>query len=424
MDYRPRICDQELAYLVGNLPAVSVEGAKGVGKTASALRLAATTFRLDDPDQLAAIQANRHLVLDVPTPLLVDEWQNDPPIWDAVRRAVDDDGSAGRFVLTGSAYPRHAKIHSGAGRFVRLRMRPLSFAERGLENPTVSLGALWRGEHPAIHGETAVTTREYAREIVDSGLPGIRFASADLRHRLLSDYLDQVVEHDLSELGVPLRRPAALRAWLRAYAGATATTASYEAIARAHPDGDGLSRSTILAYRDALDQLWLLDELPAYIGLSNGLRRLGTAPKHHLADPALAALLLQVDADGLTFATDDTRPAGLRNGPLLGALFESLVTLSVRVYARAADRRIELSHLRTSRGDHEVDLVLASAGRGVLAIEVKFAAAPDDRDVRHLNWLAGQLGDDLVDRVLVTAGPYAYRRPDGVAVVPLALLGP
>jgi predicted AAA+ superfamily ATPase len=125
---------------------------------------------------------------------------------------------------------------------------------------------------------------------------------------------------------------------------------------------------------------------------------------------------------GALLSAEPVGPPALRDGPLLAALFESLVTLSARVYAQATRARV--SHLRTRNGDHQVDLIVERRDGRVLAIEVKLAAVPSDRDVRHLRWLAERIGSDLLDAVVVTTGPYAYRRPDGIAIVPAALLGP
>ncbi len=162
--------------------------------------------------------------------------------------------------------------------------------------------------------------------------------------------------------------------------------------------------------------------MPAWLPTRNRLARLSSPPKHHLADPALAARLLGVDATALLHP--QPQPAGPsipREGTLLGALFESLVTLSVRVYAQAAEA--QTAHLRTWSGDREIDLIL-ERGRKILAIEVKLGHTPSERDLRHLNWLSHELGDDLADAMIVTTGQAAYRRPDGIAVVPAALLGP
>ena len=151
------------------------------------------------------------------------------------------------------------------------------------------------------------------------------------------------------------------------------------------------------------------------------MARLGAAPKHHLVDPALAARLLGVDADAL-LAGRSGGPSILRDNTLLGCLFESLVTQSVRVYAQAAEARV--GHLRTHRGEREVDLIVERANGRVVAIEVKLGAVVEERDLRHLRWLKTHIADDLIDAMIITTGPEAYRRKDGIAVVPAALLGP
>jgi len=154
---------------------------------------------------------------------------------------------------------------------------------------------------------------------------------------------------------------------------------------------------------------------------SGGSARLGSAPKHHLADPALAARLLGADVDSLLEGSAGA-PTVSRSGLLLGALFESLVTLSVRVYAQAAEAAVQ--HLRPRNGDHEVDLVVQRADHRVVALETKLAPTVDDRDTAQLRWLRDRLGDELLDAVVVTTGTDAYRRADGIAVIPAALLGP
>lgn len=423
--YLDRVVDGELTALVAGLPAVAIQGPKGVGKTASAERLAASVLQLDRPGQLATLRGDRGVIDRLEPPVLIDEWQLDPPVRDAVRRSVDADRRAGRFILTGSANPRDTRIHSGAGRIVNLRMRPLSFAERQLERPTVSLAALVRREAGVIGGQTAITLAEYTQEILASGFPGIRADEPNFRRRQLASYLDHALADEVPALGSVVRRPQTLRAWLHAYAAATSSTASYEAIADAVSPTSRPARGTVIDYRDALTQLWLLDPVPAWSPRGAGVQRLGRAPKHQLADPALAARLLEATERTLLGSDTeaDRRPEyqRLRDGPLLGALYESMVTLSVRVHAQPLE--LDVAHLRTHRGEHEVDLILTAEDGDIIAIEVKLAEAADDHDVRHLNWLHDQLGDRLIDRVIVTTGPYAYRREDGVAVVPLALLG-
>ena len=224
----------------------------------------------------------------------------------------------------------------------------------------------------------------------------------------------------------PFPRPwtrRALRAWLAAYAGATSTTSSYSAILDAATPGDHdkPAKTTTIAYRDVLTQLWLLDPVPGWSTSRSAFTRLASAPKHHLADPALAARLLGIDVAALL--SDAPASAGQhRPGPMVGALFESLVALSVRVYAQAAEATVH--HMRSRNGGREVDLIVQRADQRVVAFEVKLARDVDDTDVAHLNWLRFQLGDDLLDAAVITTGPEAYRRADGIAVIPAALLGP
>lgn len=170
-----------------------------------------------------------------------------------------------------------------------------------------------------------------------------------------------------------------------------------------------------------LSQLWLLEPLPGWLPVRNHFVRLARQPKHHLADPALAARLLGVSHAGL-LAGEATGPALPRDGVLLGALFESLIALNIRVYAQAAEASVH--HLRTQNGGHEIDFIVERADHRVVALEVKLSATVGDSDVRHLRWLQDQLGDDLLDAAVITTGPYAYRRSDGIAVIPAALLGP
>jgi predicted AAA+ superfamily ATPase len=423
-DYVRRVVDSELDELLRALPAVALEGAKGVGKTATARRRARTIHALDVPGAVELFGADPQRLVRGEPPVLLDEWQRVPASWDLVRRAVDDDPAPGRFLLTGSAAADAAGTHSGAGRIVRLRMRPMTLSERGLAEPTVSLRALLDGRRPALEGSTTIDLERYAEEICRSGLPGIRSLSGRALRAQIDGYLERVIDRDLAEeVGQPVRSTGALRRWMAAYAAATATTAAYDAIRDAATPGerDKPAKATAQGYREALERLWILDPLPAWLPSSNHLRRLGSAPRHHLVDPALAARLLGVEA-GALLETGTPGPLTPRDGTLLGQLFESLVTLGVRVMAQAAEARV--GHLRTHGGEHEIDLIVERGDHRVLAIEVKLAYTVRDGDLRHLRWLQDQLGDALLDAIVVTTGTDAYRRTDGIGVVPAALLGP
>jgi len=424
--YLSRIVDTELDELLPSLPAVALEGAKAVGKTRTALARARTVHRLTEPGELTVIAADPgRLVAPQEPPVLIDEWQRLPASWDLVRDAVDRGAPPGQFILTGSSAPRGASIHSGAGRIVSIRMRPLTLAERGVDIPTVSLGRLLSSDAPLVEGDTTVRLEDYVEEILASGFPAIRPLPERPRRAQLDTYLDRVIDRDFEEVGHTVRNPAALRRWMTAYAAASSTTASFETIREATSGGkkgqDSPAKKTGLAYRDALERLWLIEPVPAWLPSRSHISRLSSPPKHQLVDPALAARLLGIDA-GALLAGRDIGPPVPRDGTLLGALFESLVTLGVRVFARQSEARV--SHLRTARGEREVDLIVERGDGRVVAVEVKLAQTIGDDDVRHLIWMADRLGDDLLDRVVVTTGRSAYRRQDGIAVVPAALLGP
>jgi predicted AAA+ superfamily ATPase len=423
MRYLRRVVDEELDALLPALAALSLDGAKGVGKTETATRRARTVFALDEAPQRDLLQADPDRLARASRPVLVDEWQRFPAVWDMIRRSVDRDPSPNQYLLTGSATAAtDAPMHSGAGRIVQVRMRPLSLPERGLCTATVSVRALLTGDRPPIDGDSALTLPEYVDEILASGFPGIRGLPERARRVQLDGYLARVVDRDFPEQGHPVRRPASLRAWLTAYAAATATNSSYNTILNAATPGEGdkPAKTTVIAYRDVLTQLWLLDPIPGWSPSRSALTRLQEAPKHHLADPALAARLLGATRDSLL--AGDRNALSPRDGTLLGALFESLVALTVRVTAQNAEATTW--HLRTGNGDHEVDFILERDDHKIVAIEVKLASTISDRDTVHLRWLRDRLGPDLLDSVIVTTGQYAYRRTDGIAVVPLALLGP
>ncbi|MGA4507862.1 ATP-binding protein [Propionibacteriaceae bacterium G1746] len=416
MEYLRRTVDDELDDLLALAPAVAIDGPKGVGKTDTASRRASIRFLFDDPDHAALWQADPVMARVSSGTVLLDEWQRFPEVWDVVRRAVDAGAPAGRFLLTGSATPASAQgTHSGAGRILSLRMRPMAIHERGTARPTVSLARLLDAAQADVGGSTDWAVHDYFAAIEESGFPGIRTAHPRLRRALLDGYLRRIVDRDLPELGVSVRRPETLRRWLNAYAAASSTTTSYSRLLDAASGGDGSqpAKSTTIAYRDHLTQLWLLDPVPGWSPSRSPLTRLQQAPKHQLADPGLAARALGLSARTLL------SPSGAH---LAGPFFESLATLTVRVAAQAAEATV--GHLRTRNGDHEVDLIVEGPEAQIVAFEVKMSASIGDADVKHLLWLRDQLPEQVVDLVVLTTGVHAYRRRDGVAVVPLALLGP
>lgn len=420
--YIRRVIDDELDNLAPYLPAILLDGPKGVGKTSTATQRARTVLRLDDPSQAMIAMADPDRTLQGRPPILIDEWQRAPAIWDAIKRAVDKDNTGGRFLLTGSAPTARHNVHSGAGRIVTLRMRPLTLSERGYPT-TVSLAQLLASDGMVpLAGRSEVGLEAYIDEALKSGLPGLRHLSGRALAAALDSYLELLLNRDIDEFGLALKRPQTMRSWLTAYSAALGTTASFETIRRAAVGrtGNPPARSTVQTYIEALDAIRILDRIPAWIPGRGHLGRLTEGLKHNLVDPALAARLIGITrekllrGDGTGYAYADTSYAG--------SLFEALAALSVRVFAQAAGSKV--GHLRTYGGEHEIDLIVENADGRVIAIETKLSGVVTDRDVRHLTWLKEEIGDQLIDRVVLNTGPGAYRRSDGVAVVPLALLGP
>ena len=425
--YSTRIVDNELDELLADLSAISLDGPRGVGKTTTALQRAHTVFKLDDPTALEALVADPQRLTSAQGIAVIDEWQRYPFSWDVVRRAVDTDHRPGRFILTGSASPSTRPTHSGAGRIISVRMRPMSLAERWWQPvflaPTVSLSTLLTGSRPAIDGHTEAGLEDYVEAITTGGFPGMPHASRRGTRAALHGYVNRIIDTDFADAGRSVRNPGALKRWMTAYAAASSTTASYEAIRDAATSGQGdkPSRQSTAPYSETLERLWVLDPVPAWLPTRNRLAKLTGGPKHYLADPALAMTLLGISADAL-LEGQTAGPPIVRDGSLLGHMFESLLALNLRVYAQASEASV--GHFRKQGNTREIDFIVTRPDDRVVAIETKLSRTVSDKDVRHLNWLRNEIGDDLLDAVIVTTGPIAYRRTDGIAVVPAALLGP
>jgi predicted AAA+ superfamily ATPase len=404
------------------LPAFSIEGAKGVGKTTLAKTLAQTTFNMDSETTAELVMGSPQLLSTAAKPVLVDEWQVTPGIWNAIRHFVDDDMTPGQYILTGSSVPRDARLHSGAGRIVRMTMRPLSLAERALTPKLLSLDDLLRGDENILPQQTDVAQYAYVQEILASGFPGIRQIARAFQRDALDGYIDNIIEKEFDELGVGVRRPEALRAWMKAYAAAEGSTASYESIMGAATPGQDKkpSKPTTLVYRDILAALWITDPVLPWLPEGNLFTNMGKASKHYLVDPALSARLLDLTEQRL-LSGDKVRVLGHQAKTIIGRLFESLVAQSLKVYTSALG--LELRHLRTVRGDHEIDFIIES-GEHILAIEVKFAPAVSNDDVKQLNWLEKNAPERHITKVVLYTGSHLVRRErDGVILCPAACLG-
>lgn len=428
-DYKTRVIDTVLDELTQVFPAIAITGAKGVGKTETAARRAKSVLTLTDPRARQSVMQSYDLITEVPAPVFIDEWQLAPSVWDRVRHAVDNHEAApGQFLLAGSASlnpdntdaETQPRPHSGAGRILRLTMRPMVLSERGVTEPTISFRDLVAGA-AEIAGETDFTPADYAEEIARSGFPEIREIPAKYRPLQLDSYLRAIVEHEIPENGMQIRRPDALASWMRAYGAATATCTSYSNILDAATPGesDKPARTTADSYRALLQRLYLLEPLEAWLPSFTPLKRLSRAPKHHLVDPALAVQLLKLDVPSLLLGKGESLGPSVET--FLGLLFESLVTQAFRVYAEAT--QCSLAHFRTRDGEREIDLIVETGYQKYLAVEVKYADSVAAADGKHLQWLRETLPEADITPIIIYTGPRAYRRDDGIAVIPFAMLG-
>lgn len=414
--YRSRVVDSELHDRMSAMGAILLDGPKAVGKTSTAARIAQTILRIDtDRAARAALEVHPEQLFTYPTPILFDEWQEAPELWNLVRHAVDDHDGTGLYLLTGSSRPRDdARMHSGAGRIGRLRMRPMSLYESGHSSGSVSLKALIDGTEPS--GQpAALTVPDILERTVIGGWPELLGAGERTARLWLADYLRNLAEVDIPGLG-PRRNPENIGRLLAALARATGTAVNRSALAvEVGGAGGPIASETLANYLDALDRLLLVEPLPAWRPHLRSRTRLRTAPVHHFVDPSLSTAALGAGVDDLL---NDLEAAGYH--------FESLVLRDLRVYAQSLGAT--LSSWRDSQTGAEVDVVLELPNGRWAAFEIKLGENAADSAAAALTHFASKVdtahhGNPLVLAV-ITGGRFTYQRPDGVAVIPITALGP
>lgn len=421
MDYVGRVSDRALEDALTTFGAVLVEGPKWCGKTTSAARLAASELRIADPrnsyqnKRLAELDA--HSALQGPRPRLVDEWQEVPSTWDAVRYECDlAAGAPGQFLLTGSATPRERErpLHSGAGRIGTVRMDTMTLSELGVSSASTSLSALFSGEAPS--GVSRLSPADVAELVCRGGWPATRGMPVAQAMAVARAYVGAVAQEDLGRIDGVARDPSRVRRLIASLARNESTLASRRTVVAdtAGPDASTLSASTVADYVSALEKVFFVDDIPAWSPALRSPVRIRSASKHHLADPSLAAAALGATPEALV---GDVKT--------LGFLFESLAAHDLRVYARTMGAG--LYHYRDD-SNLEVDLVVAREDGTWGAFEVKLGAAQEDEgaaNVRALERKMVERGERpaSVKAVVVGVGAVARVRPDGVAVVPLDCLG-
>lgn len=416
--YRPRIVDLELADRLAASGAVLIEGARAVGKTATA-RQAASSEVLLDVDESARIAADVEpaLVLEGATPRLIDEWQIAPSLWNQVRRTVDERGQPGQFILTGSAIPAdNVTRHTGAGRVSRMRMRPMSLVEVGRSTGEIALSGLLAGESvrcpdPGLRFDQVVT------EILVGGWPRERHLPAAAAQRAVRDYLNEITHLDLGRVeGLRRFDIARVTRVIRSLARNIATEASLSTLSRdTVTEGDPAPRyETVGSYLAALEQVMIIEDQPAWAPHLRSRHVLRSRPKRHFVDPSLAAAALRATSDGLE-----------RDLRFTGLLFESLVIRDLRIYAQANDASV--FHYRDSDG-LEADAIVETADGRWAAFEIKMGQGMVDEAARNLLRLADRVDTSACGEPnclgVVTSSGIGYTREDGVKVLPVGSLGP
>jgi uncharacterized protein len=418
--YLKRIADQLLQERLRSSGAVLVEGPKWCGKTATATRVSKSQLFMQDPDKsasyLMAADTKPSLLLQGDTPRLLDEWQSAPVLWDAVRFMVDQRGGRpGQFILTGSAVPQDDAVqHTGTGRISRLMMRPMSLFESLESNGMVSLRSLFEGEIN-LEGFSDVSIESIASAIVRGGWPASIGGEESIALRHAVDYVEAIINADISRVDGVDKNPARVRALLRSYARNIATMATIRTIRDDIALGDAdtsVSEKTISQYLTALDRIFVTENLPAWNPVLRSRTAIRTSAKRHFVDPSIAAAVMRITPSRL-----------LEDFHYFGFLFESLCTRDLRVYAEAIDGQV--FHYRDASGLESDTVVCLNDGRWA-PIEVKLGTRAIEEAAEHLLELKVKVDTRKMREpsflMILTATEFAYRRDDGVLVVPIGCL--
>jgi len=414
--YLPRVIDAEVRECLRALPAVLIEGPRACGKTSTGRRHSSSEVMFGaDPTARSAAEVDPQRVLRGSRPRLLDEWQLVPSIWNQVRAAADDTGTAGSFILTGSATPTDDLTrHTGTGRITRVQMRPMSLCESGLSSGELGMQELFSAR-TASAATTEVGLGDLTEAICRGGWPACHTMDLAAAQRYCLGYIGEVSRADIAQLTGERRNPTGVMRLIQSLARNVASEASERTLASDTGGQQPLHRSTVASYLDSLRRLFVVEELPAWTADLRSRARLRQSPKRLFTDPSLAVAALRANPSRL-----DSDHA------LLGLLFEALVVRDLRVYAQALGG--QLHHYRDSAG-LEVDVIIERGDGQWVAIEVKLGtSAAIDHAADALLKLRDRVDTSVLgppsNLAVVTASGYGYRRSDGVLVVPVTALGP
>lgn len=418
-DYQNRIADAELQEQLEVSGAVLIEGAKWCGKTTTGLYVAQSAIFMQDEDNAADYKriasTKPSLLLQGSVPRLIDEWQDSPTLWNSIRYEVDKRRQMGQFILTGSAVPSDDEHrHSGTGRIAKLRMRPMTLWESHESNGSVSISDLFNSA-PDIAVQSDLTIEQLAFALCRGGWPVSVNMNEKAALRVARNYVDEVVELDVHRIDGVERNPQRVRKLLQSLARNISTMASNETIIRdVTSDDTTLSTVTFASYMNVLRRIFVVDDVEAWLPSLRSKTAIRTSPKRHFVDPSIAAVLLRTNPEGL-----------LRDFKTFGFLFEDLCARDLRVYAQANDG--DVYHYR-DKNELECDLIISLRDGRWAGVEVKLGRNEEDDAAKNLLKLASKVDEQKMNMpsflMILTAGQFAYRRDDGVYVVPIGCMKP
>jgi len=414
--YILRISDTLLKELLESTGAVLIEGAKWCGKTQSSLQAANSVVYMQDPDEgpgyLAMADTKPSLLLEGEPPLLLDEWQMAPVIWDAVRFAVDKRGLMGQFILTGSATPSdNQTAHSGTGRIARMIMRPMSLYESNESNGKISIKDLFDGKTD-IGVKSTLTIERIAHAICRGGWPAA-VISRKQSPQIAMNYVDAVINLDVQRVDGVVKDPERVRVLLQSLARNISTMATARTIMDdMQVNESSITDKTLSSYLNALRRIFVVEDVPAWQPSLRSKTAIRTAKKRQFVDPSIATAAMRTNAKGI-----------LQDFETFGFLFESLCTRDLRVYAQAVDG--EVFHYR-DKSDLESDLVIKLHDGRWAAVEIKLGMKQIEIAAANLIKLRQKINTEKMNQpsflMVLTGGQVAYKRPDGVLVVPIGCL--
>lgn len=419
-DYKPRVIDETIEQYLKTFGAICIEGPKWCGKTWTSSHHSNSEIYIGDPSgnfqNRTLAQMSPELVLDGKSPRLIDEWQEVPPLWDAVRHKVDESGGKGQFILTGSATPNHKGImHSGAGRIARIKMHTMSLYESGDSSGEISLAELCNGIFtPTMTGEVYIN--DLIEYIIKGGWPANVDIPAEQAALLPLQYIDAIIEDDVYRIDGVKRNKEKMKLLLRSLAGNESTTVTNSVLAKDIKEIDdvNIDKDTVAEYLDIFKRLFIIDNQRPFAANIRSSVRVKQAEKRHFCDPSIACALLKATPHML-----------INDLQTLGFLFEALCERDLKIYAESFGA--SLYHYQ-DYDNKEIDAVIELSNGEWCAFEIKLGANQIDEAAKNLLDINKKIEKDPKGKpakvlcVICGLSNAAYKRPDGVYVVPITAL--